>query len=132
MPVVVTAASTRLGEAVVAALRAQAVEVRATVRRPQDRPAHGFGVPTAVTDFSDGRTAGAVLEGAHTVVHLDSEVPWEWLLDAAEGTGVRRIVLVQRSPAPSAGDYEVIVVAGDADEPTPELVAAVLAADRRS
>jgi nucleoside-diphosphate-sugar epimerase len=132
MPVVVTAAGTPLGRAVVSALRADGVEVRATVRHRDDVPAGGFGVPTAVTDFSDGRAAGAVLEGAHTVVHLDAQVPWDWLLDAAEDTGVRRIVLVQRSGAPAAEGYEVVVVPGDAGSAHPELVRAVLDSDRRA
>jgi uncharacterized protein YbjT (DUF2867 family) len=134
MPVVVVGAGSPLGGALVSALRAQEVEVRATVGRREELPPAGLGVPTAVSDLADGRTAGAVLEGAHTVVLLDTSLPWEWLLDAAEGTGVRRIVLVQDAtrPAPEAPGYEVVTVHGDLGNPRPGLLAEILAADRRA
>jgi uncharacterized protein YbjT (DUF2867 family) len=134
MPVVVVGASTALGRAVVRALRADAVEVRATVPRRVDLAGERLGVPTAVTDFADGRAAGAVLEGAHTVVLLDPDVPWEWLLDAADGSGVRRIVavLMKGAPPPPADPaYDVVVVRGDVSRADPEVVAAVIEADRR-
>jgi hypothetical protein len=136
VPVVVTAADHPLGRAVVAALSADGVQVRATVR--PGSPAAVLGVPTAVTDFSDGLRAGAVLEGAHTIVHLDAAVPWEWLVDAAEDSGVRRMVLVlpPGAPVPHADGYDVVVVEGDVATSGrgefDRLVTAIVAADARA
>ncbi|WP_424643031.1 hypothetical protein [Embleya sp. AB8] len=81
--------------------------MRATVR---DRHAVGAlraaGIRVAVSDLSDPLRLGAVFEGAHTVLHLDRGPDgtgwpgdtWEWLLEAAEGTDVQRIVTVSPQP----------------------------------
>ncbi len=139
MPVVVTGAACALAREVVLALRAleSGAEIRATVRRREDRAWYAKrGVPVAVTDLSDPLLTGAVLEGAHTVVHLDDPVTtWEWLLDAAQGTSVRRIVAVvpgASSDALPAPGVEVVVLAGDVQVPDARLVAAVLSADARA
>jgi nucleoside-diphosphate-sugar epimerase len=136
MPVVVTGADQPLARAVVEALLAgEAVEVRATVR---DRGAvlalGALGVPAAVTDLADGLRFGAVLEGAHTVIHLDDPLgTWELLLDAAEETGLRRIVTVLEPAAaiPDAGPYDLVVVRTKDHRPRRELVAALVSADLR-
>jgi hypothetical protein len=81
---------------------------------------------------------GAVLEGAHTVVHLDRPAETaDLLVDAADGTSVRRVVAVAADvlePPPAYGALEVVVVPADpAGEPAdPAAVAAVLAADARA
>jgi len=141
MPVVLTGAGTTLGRAVLSALRAAGVpEIRATV--PDAAAAavsRSAGVPTAVSDLSDPLTTGAVLEGAHTIVHLhEPELTYGWLRDAAEGTSVRRVVMVLppgAEPPTSAGgseSWEVVVLTGDVGAADPELVAAILAADQRA
>ncbi|MGH3328097.1 MAG: hypothetical protein ACRDPT_09950, partial [Streptomycetales bacterium] len=141
VPVVVTAADSPLGRAVVdALLRAPGpAEVRATVR---DRTAVPelleLGVRTAVGAWNDQAAdalqLGGALEGAHTVVHLDGpESSWDLLLDAAQDTGVRRLVTAWPSGVepPAAGGYELVVVRAAAHRPTPALVDALVAADRR-
>ena len=139
MPVVLTGAHTALGRAVLGALRAAGVpEIRATVPDPAAAAAiRALGVPTAVSDLSDPLTTGAVLEGAHTVVHLDNPAQtFGWLRDAAEGTSVRRVVTVVREGAePPVGTgsdpWELLVLTGDVRRADPALVAAILAADQR-
>jgi uncharacterized protein YbjT (DUF2867 family) len=133
VPVVVTAAATPLGRAVVRALRADALEVRAVVRSAEDVAAEPLGVPTAVSDFTDGMRAGAAFAGAHTVVHLDRDLPWDWLLDAVDDSGVVRLVVVLPDgvPEPSAVGPEVVVVTGDPAYADAAVVAQILVADRR-
>ncbi len=140
MPVVLTGAHTALGQAVLAALRTAGVpEIRATVPCPAAVAAsRALGVPTAVSDLSDPLTTGAVLEGAHTVVHLhDPARTYGWLREAAEGTSVRRIVIVlpagAEPPALGAGSdaWDTVVLTGEVGLADPDLVAAILAADRR-
>lgn len=140
MPVVVTGADSPLGAAVVAAFLAAAragdeVELRATVR---DRGAVAAlvaaGVRAAVSDLDDPQRFGAVLEGAHTVVHLDDPLAtWGLLLDAAEDTGLLRVVTVlgPDAPPPEAPDYELVVLRAAAGVPVDAVAAAVLVADRR-
>lgn len=101
MPVVVTAAETRLGRRVVARLLAEHAEVRAVVDKPAD-----LGVPTALRPWRDAERLGAVLEGAHTVIHLAGRRRVRDLLDAAEDSGIVRIV----STVPLEAPYEVVVV----------------------
>ena len=140
MPVVVTGAHTALGRAVLAALRtAGAPEIRATVPDPAAAVSiRALGVPTAASDLSDPLTTGAVLEGAHTVVHLHNPAQtYGWLREAAEGTSVRRVVMVVREGAePPVGTgsdpWELVVLTGDVGQADPALVAAILAADRRA
>jgi nucleoside-diphosphate-sugar epimerase len=154
VPVVVTGADQPLGAAVVDALLAAGagaagggvggVEVRATVRDRSAVP--GLvrrGVRTAVSDLVDPQRFGAVLEGAHTVIHLDAADPdgrgpgpvgtWDLLLDAAEDTGLRRVVTVcgPGTPVPEAGPYHLVVVRAAGYRPVPALVAALVEADRR-
>jgi len=124
LPVVVTAAETPLGRRVVARLRAEGAEVRALV----DAPAADLGVPTALAQWDDAERVGAVLEGAHTVVHLAGARRVADLLAAAEDSGVVRIV----STVPVDAAYEVVVV------PVPRfradldaIAAALVEADRR-
>ena len=102
MPVVVTAAETRLGRVVVARLKAEGAEVRAVV----DKPASDLGVPTSRADWGDAERLGAVIEGAHTVIHLAGRKRVADLLAAAEDTGLVRIV----STVPMEAPYEVVVV----------------------
>ncbi|MFE2866035.1 NAD(P)H-binding protein [Embleya sp. NPDC059259] len=153
MPVVVTGADQPLGRAVALELADSAGEVRATVR---DRGAVGAlraaGIRVAVSDLCDPGRLGAVLEGAHTVLHLDRGAggdgspgdTWEWLLEAAEGTDLQRIITVLPQPPtlplPRAGEreYELIIrqlPPGGADRPgypDPALVHELVAADRRA
>jgi uncharacterized protein YbjT (DUF2867 family) len=137
VPVVVTAADRPLGRAVVEALLAQgSVEVRATVRdRAVAAELIALGVRTAVSDLVDPLRFGAVLEGAHTVVHLDDpSATWDLLIDAAADTGLRRIVTVLHpgDEVLPAEPYELVVIrADDNGSPRRELVAALLDADRR-
>ena len=138
MPVVVTGADAPLGRAVALALAAAGVEVRATVRARQavaDLVARG--VRTAVSDLDDPLRLGAVLEGAHTVIHLDGSHPlatWDLVVDAAEDTSVRRLVTVAPpgTAAPVAPPYEVVLVRTVSLAPRPDLVAALLDADARA
>ncbi|MGH3344853.1 MAG: hypothetical protein ACRDPK_18680 [Carbonactinosporaceae bacterium] len=141
MPVVVTAADRPLGRAVVdVLLRTTGVtEVRATVRdRQAVRELLELGVRTAVGDWrdpaADALQLGGVLEGAHTIVHLDGpESSWDLLLDAAQESGARRLVTAWppgRRPPP-AGPYELVVVRAATRRPTPALVDALVAADRQ-
>ncbi len=139
MPVVVTGGDHVLARRVVAALLARDArhEVRVTVReRPHREWYADSGVPVAVSDLSDPLTTGAILEGAHTVVHLERpRETWQWLLEAAEGTSVRRIVVVDRDPAtfPTAAyGLEVVALAGDPAAPDDDVVEAVLQADARA
>jgi uncharacterized protein YbjT (DUF2867 family) len=132
----VTAADRPLGRALVSALLAAgAVDVRATVRdRAVAAELIALGVRTAVSDLVDPLRFGAVLEGAHTVVHLDDPVAtWELLLEAAADTGLRRIVTVvgPAEAVPSAEPYELVVVRTADPSPRPDLVATLVDADRR-
>ena len=102
MPVVVTAAETPLGRLVVARLKAEGAEVRAVVGKPAD----DLGVPTAVAQWDDPERLGAVLEGAHTVIHLAGRKRVRALLEAAEDSGLVRIVSPDEIDAP----YEVVVI----------------------
>jgi uncharacterized protein YbjT (DUF2867 family) len=134
VPVVVTGADTPLGAAVVAALRADpAIEVRATVRtRVAAEALAPLRIPVAVSDLDDPLRAGAALEGAHTVLHLDP-APLAHVLEAAEDTSVRRVVLLAAEPTYAGStDFEVVVVVGDRARADPEVIAALLAADRRA
>jgi uncharacterized protein YbjT (DUF2867 family) len=136
VPVVVTGADTPLGAAVVAALCADPArfEVRATVRtRAAVEALARLRIPVAVSDLDDPLRAGAALEGAHTVLHLDP-APLAHVLEAAEDTSVRRVVALAAEPGDGGGlpDVEVVVVAGDRSRADPSVVAALLAADRRA
>jgi nucleoside-diphosphate-sugar epimerase len=124
VPVVVTAAETPLGRLVVARLRAEGAEVRAVV----DKPAADLGVPTSRAKWDDAERLGAVLEGAHTVIHLAGARRVADLLAAAEDSGIVRIV----STVPVAAPYEVVVVPVPRWRPDLARVAeALVAADRR-
>ena len=139
VPVVVTGADTPLGAAVVAALRGAGVEVRATVRARS--AAAGLPPPVAVMDLSDPLRFGAVLEGAHTLVHLDP-APLDHVIEAAEDTSLRRLVLVRPGGVAGAAEepvklvelvglVELVVVTGSPSSADPAVVTAVVAADRR-
>jgi uncharacterized protein YbjT (DUF2867 family) len=149
MPVVVTGAERPLGRAVVLELLASGGEVRATVRsRAAVGALRAAGVRVAVSDLGDPLRLGAVLEGAHTVLHLDRGPDgvgwpgdtWDWLLEAAQDTDVQRIVTVSpQSPARSVVQgYELIthqlsVEAVDRPGyPDRGLVRALVEADRRA
>ena len=105
MPVVVTAAETPLGRLVVRRLVADGAEVRAVV----ERETGDLGVPTALAAWDDLERLGAVLEGAHTVVHLAARKRLPDVVAAAEDSGVRRIVVVGAAPAGEV-PYEVVAV----------------------
>jgi hypothetical protein len=138
VPVVVTAAETPLGRLVVERLRADGAEVRAVVESPAD----DLGVPTSLTDWRDAERLGAVIEGAHTVIHLAGVRRFAHLLAAAQDSGLRRIVVVMR-PGDSLGTvglpYEVVALPaprpGRWRRPDPAALAAVadalVEADRR-
>lgn len=133
MPVVVTAAGTPLGRAVVAGLLAAdpAAEVRAvTGSRAAAVELGALGARTALLpDLADPLLFGAVLTGAHTLVHLDEPAAtWQWTLEAAEDTGLRRIITVDRSGAGAPVGCEVVTVAGG---PVGTLLGRILAAERR-
>lgn len=107
MPVVVTAAETPLGRLLVGRLRAEGAEVRAVV----DRFVDDLGVPTALAAWDDAERLGAVLEGAHTVIHLAGERRVPDLLAAAEDSGVVRVVTVAKGGSALEGTpYDVVVV----------------------
>ncbi|WP_436773077.1 NAD(P)H-binding protein [Yinghuangia sp. YIM S09857] len=151
MPVVVIGADRPLGRALVLALVDLGVpELRAVVRDRSSAPAlRAAGVRVSVGDLSDPLRLGAVLEGAHTAVHLDagpdgSGEPldtWDWLLEAAEDTGLQRIVTVvgDNRVSPDTAGYDVVCLpgrvtrsSGDAtDAVDPVLVSALIEADRR-
>jgi nucleoside-diphosphate-sugar epimerase len=124
VPVVVTAAETPLGRRVVERLKADGAEVRAVV----DEPTSDLGVPTALATWDDAERLGAVIEGAHTVIHLAGAKRVQDLLDAAEDSGLVRIV----STVPVSAPYEVIVVPVPRWRRDLDAVAdALVAADRR-
>ncbi|MCF2528655.1 NAD(P)H-binding protein [Yinghuangia soli] len=153
MPVVVTGAGLPLGRALLAALADQAAlagpgvpDLRAVVRDRADAAAlRASGVRVSVGDLSDPLRLGAVLEGAYTVVHLDTGPDgagspldtWEWLLDAAEDTGLRRIVTVVPYGAlvPEISLYDTVFLPGEirgaTGTPDAALVARLVAADGR-
>jgi uncharacterized protein YbjT (DUF2867 family) len=153
MPVVVTGADQLLGRAVALELAAGVGEVRATVRtRAAIGELRAAGIRVAGSDLSDPLRLGAVLEGAHTVLHLDRGPDgrgspgdtWEWLLEAAQDTDVRRIVTALpplREPIVAPG-YELIVCQFPAQahgrpeypdrESVRELVRELIEADRRA
>jgi uncharacterized protein YbjT (DUF2867 family) len=129
VPVVVTAAETPLGRLVVARLRADGAEVRAVVETPTE----DLGVPTALTDWNDAERLGAVLEGAHTVIHLAGAKRVADLLEAAEDSGVVRIVSTVPIEQPIEAEYEVVVVPVKRFRPDlPSVAAALVEADRRA
>lgn len=126
VPVVVTAAHTSLGRLVVERLKAEGAEVRAVA----DKPVDDLGVPTSRADWDDAERLGAVIEGAHTVIHLAGRRRNAALLAAAEGSGLVRIV----STVPVETDgYEVVVVEAPRFRRDDAAVAeALIAADRRT
>ncbi|MDQ6648754.1 MAG: NmrA family NAD(P)-binding protein [Actinomycetota bacterium] len=140
---VVTGADGVLGRAVVLALRADAgLDVRGTALGwAAARELAALGVPTAVTDLTDPERLGAVLSGAHTVIHLAGPDPLATvgdLLEAARDTGLRRVVTVcPACDVNRAGldglahsDYRVVVVTAEPAVVDPAVVAALVAADR--
>ncbi|MEU8133048.1 NAD(P)H-binding protein [Streptodolium elevatio] len=151
MPVVVIGADRPLGGALVLALVELGVpDLRAVVRDRAYAPAlRAAGVRVSVGDLSDPLRLGAVLEGAHTVVHLDTGPEgsggpldtWDWLLEAAEDTGLTRIVTVVEDEriSPDRGGYDVVLLpgritrscGGATDAVDPALVSALIEADRR-
>ncbi|HVE63694.1 MAG TPA: hypothetical protein VNB94_07830 [Mycobacteriales bacterium] len=99
MPVVITGADSPIGALVVDALVGSGLDLRATVDdRGAVTPLVARGVKTAVSDLVDTERFGAVLEGAHTVIHLRGDGVAEQLsgiadvLAAAPDSGLRRIV----------------------------------------
>jgi NAD(P)-dependent dehydrogenase (short-subunit alcohol dehydrogenase family) len=149
MPVVVTGADYPLGRAVALELAAGVGEVRATVRtRAAVGALRAAGIRVAVTDLSDPLRLGAVLDGAHTVLHLDRGPDghgspgdtWEWLLEAAQDTDLQRIVTVLPQPSGRTvvRGYELIVCrfpeqADDRPEKVDRaLVRELIEADRRA
>ncbi|HEU0133123.1 MAG TPA: hypothetical protein VFQ85_19260 [Mycobacteriales bacterium] len=128
MPVVVTAAETPLGRVVVERLRREGAEVRAVV----GKPVTDLGVPTSLADWGDAERLGAVLEGAHTVIHLAGRRRVPDLLAAAEGSGVVRIITTAPHAALADAPYEVFVTVVRRWRPDLAEVAEILvAADRR-
>lgn len=109
MPVVITGADTPIGERVVAALEGQGLDLRATVDdrgRVDDLVARG--VKTAVSDLVDTERFGAVVEGAHTVIHLrggSADAALDGISDvlaALPDSGVARVVTLGALAGPAA------------------------------
>jgi farnesol dehydrogenase len=107
----VTGATGFVGQYLLARLLADGQRVRVYVRRPEKlRPGVRSRLEIVTGDLSDRDSLQGAVRGAHTVLHLaacaqawarDSSVferanvrAVEWLLDAAERTGVRRLVHV--------------------------------------
>jgi uncharacterized protein YbjT (DUF2867 family) len=129
VPVVVTAAETPLGRRVVERLKADGAEVRAVV----DTMVTDLGVPTALATWDDAERLGAVIEGAHTVIHLAGAKRLSDLLDAAEDSGLVRIVSTAASPLLDGVPYEVVVVPVRRFRPDLAAVTdALVEADRRA
>jgi uncharacterized protein YbjT (DUF2867 family) len=129
VPVVVTAAETPLGRRVVERLKADGAEVRAVV----DTMVSDLGVPTALATWDDAERLGAVLEGAHTVIHLAGAKRVQDLLDAAEDSGVVRIVSTAASPLLDETPYDVVVVPVRRFRPDlAAVIDALVEADRRA
>jgi uncharacterized protein YbjT (DUF2867 family) len=99
LPVVVTGADTPLGALVMDRLIGPGLDLRATVdRRDAVQPLVDRGVKTAVSDLVDTERFGAVLENAHTVIHLRGGGSGQMLsgipdvIAALPDSGVERIV----------------------------------------
>lgn len=99
MPVVVTGADTPLGALVINRLVGHGLDLRATVdNREAVQPLVDRRVKTAVSDLVDAERFGAVVEGAHTVIHLrgggagDILAGLDDVLAALPDSGVERIV----------------------------------------
>ena len=99
MPVVVTGADTPLGALVINRLVGGGLDLRATVdSRELVQPLVDRRVKTAVSDLVDTERFGAVVEGAHTVIHLrgggavDILAGIDDVLAALPDSGVERIV----------------------------------------
>lgn len=146
MPVVVTGADEPLARAVVEQLCVDGqFELRATV---DDRDAVAGlvrrGVKTAVSDLGDAEGFAAVLEGAHTLMHLRGWPGGRRLDDigqvlaAATDTGLSRIVTVVTSYDEGAAGvaalrqsgYDVVLLVAAASTPVAYIAAAAVAADR--
>lgn len=128
MPVVVTAAETPLGRLVVRRLVEEGAEVRAVV----DKPAGELGVPTSRADWDDAERLGAVMEGAHTIIHLAGRKRVRALLEAVDGTSVVRIVSTVQVEWPVRGSGEFVWVEVPRWRPDLDAVAdALVEADRR-
>lgn len=120
MPVVVTGADTPIGELVVGRLAGQGLDLRATVDdRDAVRPLVDRGVRTAVSDLGDAERFGAVVEEAHTVVHLRGGGAGQILdgvpdvLAALPESGVARIVTL--APLGSAHPSLALLDAAEVD-----------------
>lgn len=101
MPVVVTGADEPLGRLVVDRLVGQGLDLRATVgTRDAVAPLVALGVKTAVSDLVDTERFGAVVEDAHTVIHvrglLDAVETLPDVVAALPDSGVSRVVTVAR------------------------------------
>lgn len=126
MPVVVTGADTPLGALVIDRLVGGGLDLRATVEtRAAVQPLVDRGVKTAVSDLVDTERFGAVVENAHTVIHLRGGTADAMLrgipdvLAALPESGVERIVTLAPLPimrhenldALRAADLDVVVLA---------------------
>jgi hypothetical protein len=99
VPVVVTGADEVVGALVIDRLAGQGLDLRATVStRDAVGPLVARGVKTAVSDLRDTERFGAILEGAHTVIHVrELLAAVETLPDvvaALPDSGVSRVVTV--------------------------------------
>jgi uncharacterized protein YbjT (DUF2867 family) len=99
VPVVVTGADTPLGRLVIDRLAGGGLDLRATVEtRDAVQPLVDRGVKTAVSDLADTERFGAVVENAHTVIHLRGISALQILngipdvLAAVPDSGVERVV----------------------------------------
>ena len=134
MPVVVTGADSVVGSLLVAALGGEGLDLRATVDdRSTVAPLVADGVKTAVSDLVDTERFGAVVEGAHTVIHLRGSDTGSALdgiddvLAALPESGVQRVVTL----APLAGtaaEHPAVAALDHADVDTVVLHLGVLLA----
>lgn len=99
VPVVVTGADTPIGALLLDRLVGQGLDLRATVDdRDAVRPLVDRGIRTAVSDLGDAERFGAIVDDAHTIVHLRGGSATAMLdgipdvLDALPESEVRRIV----------------------------------------
>jgi uncharacterized protein YbjT (DUF2867 family) len=114
VPVVVTGADTPLGRLVIDRLTGGGLDLRATVdTRDAVQPLVDRGVKTAVSDLVDTERFGAVVENAHTVIHLRG----------ISATDVLRGVPDVLAALPESGVERIVTLSGFGAESHPALAA---------
>lgn len=114
MPVVVTGADTPLGALVIDRLVGAGLDLRATVEtRAAVAPLVDRGVKTAVSDLVDTERFGAVIENAHTVIHLRG----------GSADAILRGIPDVLAALPDSGVERVVTLSGFGPESHPSLAA---------